>query len=102
MPLNTTARKCKKSFSTIYLPRHILVCSVSRYTLRILSEASLAAKRHSRNLRRRIETLLIKAREIEGYGVDIAIILKRKNQYTIYSGILLLLISKIVATPSCS
>jgi hypothetical protein len=63
----------------------------------MLSEASLAAKRRSGNLRRRIETLLIKAREIEGYGVDIAIILKRKNQYTTYGGTLPRLIAEMVA-----
>jgi hypothetical protein len=103
MPSNTTARERKKRrFGTIYLPHHILVCSASRHTLRMLSEATLAAKRRSGNLRRRIETLLIKAREIEGYGVDIAIILKRKNQYTTYGGTLPLLIAEMVATPSSS
>jgi hypothetical protein len=43
-------------------------------------------------------TLLIKAYEIEGYSVDIAIILKRKNQYTTYGSKLLLLIAEIVVT----
>jgi hypothetical protein len=62
------------------------------------SKTSLNTKRQNRNLRRRIVTLLIKAYEIEGYSVDIAIILKRKNQYTIYSSKLLLLIAEIVVT----
>jgi len=65
--------------------------------LRMLSEASLAAKRRNGNSRRRIETLLIKAREIEGYGVDIAIILKRNNKYTTYGSALPLLLAEIVA-----
>lgn len=48
----------------------------------MLSDASLAAKRRNGNIRRRIETLLIKAHELRGYGVDIAIIIRRNNQYT--------------------
>jgi hypothetical protein len=62
------------------------------------SETSLDAKRRNGNLRRRIATLLIKAHEIEGYGVDIAIILKRKNQYTTYGRKLPLLMSKMVVS----
>ena len=34
------------------------------------------------NLRRRIEILLIKAHEIKDYGVDVAIIFKRNDNYT--------------------
>lgn len=48
----------------------------------MLSEASLAARRRNGNIRRRVETLLIKAHELRGYGVDIAIIVRRNNQYT--------------------
>ena len=62
------------------------------------SETSLDVKRQNRNLRRRIATLLIKAYEIEGYSVDIAIILKIKNQYTIYGSKLPLLMAEIVVT----
>lgn len=77
----------------------ILLSLVLHYDtpLRMLSEASLAAKRRNGNSRRRIETLLIKAREIEGYGVDIAIILKRNNKYTTYGSALPLLLAEIVA-----
>jgi hypothetical protein len=53
-----------------------------QYTWRMLSEASHAAKRRNGNIRRRIETLLVKAHELGGYGVDIAIIIRRNNQYT--------------------
>ena len=62
------------------------------------SETSLDAKRRNGNLRRRIATLLIKAHEIEAYDIDIAIILKRKNQYTTYGSKLPLLMAKMVVS----
>ncbi len=51
-------------------------------------EARLAAKRRNENLRRRIETLLIKAHEIwDDYGVDVAMVLKNNSQYYTYRSI---------------
>ena len=48
-------------------------------------ETRLVAKRRNENLRRRIETLLIKAHEIwEEYGVDVAMVLKNNSQYYTY------------------
>lgn len=48
-------------------------------------EARIIAKRRNENLRRRIETLLIKAHEIwDIYGVDVAMVLKNNSQYYTY------------------
>jgi hypothetical protein len=48
-------------------------------------ETHLVAKRRNDNLRRRIETLFIKAHEIwDGYGVDVAMVFKDNSQYYTY------------------
>ena len=48
-------------------------------------ETRLAAKRRNENLRRRIVTLLTKAHELwDGYGVDVAVILKNNTRYYTY------------------
>jgi hypothetical protein len=64
-------------------------CSVLHRGLsRMPREARLVAKRQNGNLRRRIETLLIKAYEIwNDYGVDVAMFLNNKGQYYIYRSI---------------
>ena len=51
-------------------------------------EARLTTKRRNESLRRRVETLLIKAHEIwDIYGVDVAMILKNNSQYHTYRSI---------------
>jgi hypothetical protein len=51
-------------------------------------EARLSAKRRNESLRRRIETLLIKAHEIwDIYGVDVAMVLKNNSQYYTYRSV---------------
>ena len=51
-------------------------------------EARLIAKRQNESLRRRIETLLIKAHEIwDIYGVDVAMVLKNNSQYYTYRSV---------------
>ena len=55
---------------------------------RMPREARLTTKRRNESLRRRIETLLIKAHEIwDIYGVDVAMILKNNSQYYTYRSI---------------
>lgn len=59
--------------------------TVKIYTQTMSRETRLEAKRRNENLRRRIETLLIKAHEIwEEYGVDVAMVLKNNSQYYTY------------------
>jgi hypothetical protein len=51
-------------------------------------EARLVAKRRNENIRRRIETLLIKAHELwDDYSVEVAMILKDNSQYYTFRSI---------------
>jgi hypothetical protein len=55
---------------------------------RMPRKVHLTTKRRNESLKRRIETLLIKAHEIwDIYGVDVAMILKNNSQYYTYRSI---------------